>query len=141
MSPETNIATVRRMIEQVWNQRQLDLIEEFCTEDIVQHVAGYPVSTGLETLRATTAMSLNVFPDLKLTIDDGIAQGDKVAARWTMTGTQKGELFGIPATGKQVTQSGTTFYRLADAKIAELWFLADNLGMMQQLGVVPQGAA
>jgi len=137
MSTETNFATVRRMIEQVWNKRQLDLIEEFFTEDIVHHVAGYPVSSGLETVIATTAMSLNAFPDLNLTIDDGIAQGDKVAARWTMTGTQKGELFGIPATGKQVTQSGMTFYRLANAKIAELWFLADNLGMMQQLGAIP----
>jgi steroid delta-isomerase-like uncharacterized protein len=124
----------------VWNKRQLDLIEEFFTEGVIHHVVGYPSSSGLVALKETTAMSLNAFPDLRLTFEDEIAAGDKIAARWTMTGTQKGEVFGIPATGKQVTQSGMTFYRLSNAKIAELWFLADTLGMMQQLGVIPQGA-
>jgi steroid delta-isomerase-like uncharacterized protein len=141
MSPETNIATVRRMIEQLYNKRRLDLIEEFFTVDIVQHIVGYPSSTGLETLRQNIAMGLNGFPDFRLTVEDEIAAGDKVAARWTMTGTQKGEAFGIPATGRQVRHSGMTFYRLSNAKIVELWFLADTLGMMQQLGVIPQGAA
>jgi len=141
MSPETNIATVRRMIEQVYNKRRLDLIEEFFTVDIVQHIVGYPSSTGLEELRKNIAMGLNGFPDFRLIVEDEIAAGDKVAARWTMTGTQKGEAFGIPATGRQVRHSGMTFYRLSNAKIAELWFLADTLGMMQQLGVIPQAAA
>ncbi len=141
MSLETNIATVRRMIEQVYNKRRLDLIEEFFAEDVILHVVGYPSSSGLVALRETIAKSLNTFPDFRLAFEDEIAAGDKVAARWTMTGTQKGELFGIPATGKQVTHSGVTFYRLSNAKIAELWFLADNLGLMQQLGVIPQGAA
>jgi steroid delta-isomerase-like uncharacterized protein len=141
MSPETNIATVRRMIEQVYNERQLDLIEEFFNEDIIQHFVGNPSITGLEALQETIAKSLNTFPDFRLSFEDEVAAGDKVAARWTMTGTHKGELFGIPATGKQVTHSGVTFYRLANAKIAEFWFLADNLGMMQQLGVMPQAVA
>jgi steroid delta-isomerase-like uncharacterized protein len=141
MSTETNIATVRRMIDQVWNERRLDLIEEFFTEDVLHHVVGSPSSSGLETLKESTAMALNAFPNLRLTFEDAIAEGDKVAARWTMTGTQKGELMGMPATGKQVTQSGMTFYRLSNAKIAELWFLADNLGLMQQLGVVPAPGA
>lgn len=137
MSTDTNKATVRRMLEQVWNEHRVDLIDEFFTEDYVSHVVGMPSGSGLEGLREGVAMSLNAYPDLKLTIEDEIAEGDKVAFRWTMTGTQKGELLGIPATGKQVTQSGMTLYRLANAKIAELWFLADNLGLMQQLGVVP----
>ena len=141
MSPETNIATVRRMIEQVYNKRRLDLIEEFFTEDVILHVVGYPSSTGLEALRQNIAKSLNAFPDFKLTFEDEVAAGDKVAARWTVTGTHKGELFGIPATSKQVTENGMSFYCLANAKIAEIWFLADYLGMMQQLGVIPQGAA
>jgi steroid delta-isomerase-like uncharacterized protein len=137
MSPETNIATVRRMIEQLYNKGQLDLIEEFFVEDVILHVVGYPSSSGLGALKETIAKSLNAFPDFRLTFEDEIAAGDKVAARWTMTGTQKGELFGIPATGKLVTHSGVTFYRLSNAKIAEIWFLADNLGLMQQLGVIP----
>ena len=141
MSPETNIATVRRMIEQVYNKRHIDLIEEFFTEDVILHVIGIPSSSELEALRKYISQGLNAFPDFKLTFEDEIAAGDKVAARWTMTGTQKGELSGIPATDKQVTESGMSFYRLTNAKIAEIWFLADNLGLMQQLGVIPQGAA
>jgi steroid delta-isomerase-like uncharacterized protein len=86
-------------------------------------------------------MGLNGFPDFRLTVEDEIAAGDKVAARWTMTGTQEGEAFGVPATGKQVIHSGMTFYRLSNAKIVEIWFLADTLGMLQQLGAIPQGAA
>jgi steroid delta-isomerase-like uncharacterized protein len=125
------------MIEQVWNKRRLDLLDEFFTKDITQHVIGYPTSSGLAGLKESIAMGLNAYPDMKLTYEDGIAEGDTVAVRWTMTGTQKGDFAGIPATGKQVTQSGMTFYRLANAKIAELWFLADNLGTLQQLGVVP----
>jgi steroid delta-isomerase-like uncharacterized protein len=141
MSPETNIATVRRMIEQVYNKRRLDLIEEFFNEDVKLHVVGSPSSTGLVALRGTITKSLNAFPDFRLTFEDELAAGDKVAARWTMTGTQEGEAFGIPATGKKVKHSGMTFYRLSNTKIAEVWFLADTLGMMQQLGVIPQGAA
>jgi steroid delta-isomerase-like uncharacterized protein len=141
MSTETNKATVRRMLEQVWKERRLDLIEEFYPEDVVQHIVGYPSSPGLEAVREGAATGLNAFPDLKLSIDDEIAEGDTVAARWTMTGTQKDEFYGIPATGKQVTQSGMTFYRLANAKIAELWFIGDNMGMMQQLGVIPEPGA
>lgn len=141
MSPETNIATVRRMIDEVYNKRRVDLIEEFFAADVIQHVVGYPLFTGLEALRQNVAMGLNGFPDFRISFEDEIAAGDKVAARWTMTGTQKGEAYGIPATGKQVVHSGMTFYRLSNAKIAELWFLADTLGMLQQLGVIPQGAA
>lgn len=137
MSTETNKATVRRMIEQVWNERRVDLIEEFYTEDYVGHNPGVPPTNGLEVLKAETTMGLNAFPDLKLSFDDEIAEGDKVAARWTMRGTHQGEIYGIPATGKQVTHEGAVVYRLVNARIAEVWFYPDNLGMMQQLGVVP----
>ncbi len=140
MSTETNKATVRRMIDQVWNKRRVDLIEEFYAEDYVGHNPGVPPTNGLEAAKAETAMGLNAFPDLKLSIDDAIAEGDQVAARWTMRGTHQGELYGIPATGKQVTQEGAVVYRLVNARIAELWFYPDNLGLMQQLGVVPEMA-
>jgi steroid delta-isomerase-like uncharacterized protein len=137
MSTETNKATVRRMIEQVWNEHRLDLIEEFFSEDVILHSAGYPPSSGLEATRAATAIGLKAFPDQQLNIEGEIAEGDTVAARWTATGTHTGELMGIPPTGKQFTQAGMTFYRLANAKIVEAWFVADILGQMQQLGVIP----
>lgn len=142
MSTETNKATVRRMIEQVWNEGRLDLIEEFYSEDVILHSAGYPSSTGLEAVKGGTAMGLKAFPDQQLTIEGEIAEGDIVAARWTSRGTHKGELMGIPPTGKQFTHDGMTFYRLYNAKIVEAWFVADILGQMQQLGVIPAlGAA
>jgi steroid delta-isomerase-like uncharacterized protein len=137
MSTETNKATVRRMLEQVFNQRRLDLIDEFFTEDYVGHTVGTPSKSGLKELRENTAMAHNAFPDQKITIEDAIAEGDKVAARWTSRGTHLGELLGIPATGKQFTQGGMAVYRLVNARVAELWFYPDNLGLMQQLGVVP----
>jgi steroid delta-isomerase-like uncharacterized protein len=137
MSTETNKATIRRMVEQVWNEHRLDLVEEFFTEDFVSHIAGVPPSAGLEELKAGIAMTLNAFPDFKLSIDDEIAEGDKVVTRRTYRGTHQGELFGIPATGKQVTNEGAAVYRLVNARIAELWNRPDNLGLMQQLGVVP----
>jgi len=137
MSTETNKATVRRMVEQVWNERRFDLIDEFFTEDIVSHVVGFPSSAGLEETREGLVMNLNAFPDLKISIDDEIAEGDKVLFSWTSRGTHQGDLYGIPATGKQVTNTGMTIYRLVNTKIAELWFIGDNMGMMQQLGVVP----
>ena len=137
MSPETNIATVRRMIDEVYNTRRLDLIEEFYSEDVILHSAGLPSSTGLEAVRAATAMGLNAFPDQQITIEGEIAEGDTVAARWTSRGTHKGELMGIHPTGKQFAHAGMTFYRLANAKIVEAWFVADTLGQMQQLGVIP----
>lgn len=107
------------------------------TEDIVEHTAGMPSRSGLEVVKEGLHVSLNAFPDLHLNIDDEIAAGDKVVSRWTMAGTHQDELLGIPPTGKRVRQTGVTIYRLANARIAELWFFPDNLGMMQQLGVIP----
>lgn len=141
MSPETNKAIVRRMLGQVWNARRLDLIAEFYTDDVIQHLVGFPVSPGLAGVKEATANSLNAFPDLHLNIDDEIAAGDKVVSRWTMAGTHQGELLGIPATGKHVRQTGVTIYRLDNARIAELWFFPDSMGLMQQLGAIPPGAA
>lgn len=137
MSNETNKAIIRRMLEQVMNEGRLDLVEEFFTEDLASYTVGWPPATGQEHLKQFITMTHNAFPDLQLTIDDALADGEKVAIRWTMNGTNDGELLGLPATGKQVSQSGTTFYRLANGRIAETWFLADDLGLMRQLGAIP----
>lgn len=139
MSAETNRAIVRRMIQQVWNERRVDLIGEFFTEDYVGHKAASQSSSGLEELEAGIAMTLNVFPDLKLSIDDEITAGAKVVFRWTMRASHQGEVYGIPATGKQVTKVGVAVYRLVNARIAEFWNYPDNLGLMQQLGIITAG--
>lgn len=138
MSTETNKAICRRMLEQLWNQHRVDLVQEFFTEDVVQHIAGGPpVTPGPEGIKEGLTMSLAAFPDNQLTIDDEIAEGDKVVFRWSSTGTHQGELMGIPPTGKQITRSGAAIYRLDNGRIAEVWFFADNLEFMQQLGAIP----
>jgi steroid delta-isomerase-like uncharacterized protein len=138
MSTETNKAICRRMLEQLWNEHRVDLVQEFFAEDVVQHVVGGPeMPPGPEELKEVLTVTLAAFPDIQLTVDDEIAEGDKVVFRWTMTATHQGGLMGIPATGKQITRSGAAIYRLDNAKIAELWFFADNLEFMQQLGAIP----
>jgi predicted ester cyclase len=90
------------------------------------------------------AMYRTAFPDYACTVDDQIAEGDKVVTRWTVRGTQQGELMGIPPTGKQVTLPGVVIDRIAaNGQLVETWLQADVLGMLQQLGVVqaPAGAA
>ena len=137
MSTETNKATVRRMNEQVWNQQRVDLLEEFYTEDVVHHVAGFPSLSGLEMVRKEAAMILNAYPDFQGTFEDGIAEGDKVVISWTKRCTHQGELLGIPPTGKQVTTTGISIVRLENGKIAEVWFWNEDLSEFQQLGVIP----
>jgi predicted ester cyclase len=137
MSIETNKATIRRMAEQIYQARRLDLLEEFFSEQVIGHNAGMPSLTGLVALQASIARSLEVYPDFRLRIDDLIAEGDQVAARWSSQGTHQGELFGVAATGKRITQQGAAVYRLVDARIAELWFYPGDLDLLQQLGVIP----
>jgi steroid delta-isomerase-like uncharacterized protein len=132
---ESNKAIARRYIEQVWNRHELDRFEEFVAADVVHHDSSG--DEGLEWMKETAATVLDAFPDLQNIIEDEIAEGDRVVQRQTTTGTHKGEFNGIPATGQRFSMSGIWIYRLADGKIVELWGQIDNLGMMQQLGVMP----
>jgi steroid delta-isomerase-like uncharacterized protein len=135
MSTVTNKAIIRRYYEQVFNERRHDLAEEFLTENITLHGTGLP--PGLEAVKQWLTAFAAAFPDHHLTIEDLVADEDRVVARTTFTGTHQGELHGIPATGKTVAQPAITIFRLANGKIVEAWFVADNLGLMQQLGVIP----
>lgn len=140
MSNETNMAIVRRMVDQVVNDDRTDLVEEFFTEDLATSMVGCQPSTGSEALKRYVTMMHHACPDFQLSIVDALAEGDKVAIRWTMNGTNDGEMLGIPGTGKQIRHSGMTFFGLANGRIAETWFLADNLGLMQQLSAFPRTA-
>jgi steroid delta-isomerase-like uncharacterized protein len=133
---EENKAMVRRYVEQIWNERRLDLYEEFIAPDLVPHIAA-PVSDA-EGMKQRMGMLQNAFPDLRLTIEDEIVVDDKVIQRWRSTGTQQGEFAGIPATGKAIDNWGISIYRLAGGKIVEVWSASDNLVMMQQIGAVPK---
>ncbi len=124
MSTEENKAIARRYIQDVWDKGDFDAEKELVADNIVQYLPGQPPASG-------------AFPDWHGPLEDVIAEGDKVTTRWTFQGTHQGELFGIPATGKQVTLTGMGIYRIENGKIVELWTNFDQLGMLQQLGVVP----
>ena len=126
MSAETNKAIVRRLWEEVWNQGNLSVCDEIFDADYAAHEKGFaPV------LRAA-------FPDLHFTVEDMIAEDDKVVTRHTMTGTHQGEFMGVAATGKPVRVTGIWIHRLADGRIVEgrEWGEWDALGMMKQLGAI-----
>ena len=137
MSPETNKAIVRRLVEQVWNKRQIDLIEEFYSEDAVLHIAGMSSNSGPEGIRDAVNMILRAYPDLYLVIDDEIAEGNKVVNRWTVMGMYPSKMDDIPAMSKPVNQSGMAILNFSNARVTEFWFLFDNLGWMRPLRVNP----
>ncbi len=136
-----NTEIVRRLIDGVWADRNLGLIDELVAQDYVGHDPTQPAPIkGREGFKQFVGMYQSAFHDAAITIDDQIADGDHVVTRWTGRGTHTGELMGIAATGKEVTVSGITISRLAGGKIAEEWELMDALGMLVQLGAVPQPA-
>ena len=103
---------------------------------LVGHIAGVPGTVrGIEAYREMFGAFLAAFPDYRETIHDVVAEGDLVASRVTFGGTQRGEMFGVPATGKTVAAQGMAFLRFADSRIIELWTQADLLGLLAQLGV------
>ncbi|MCK4993347.1 MAG: ester cyclase [Bacteroidales bacterium] len=121
--------------EDFWNKHNIAAYDKYFTSDFVYHYAEGDMNG--EQYKGLCQAYITAFPDLHITTNDLIAEGDKITKIWTAQGTHKGELMGIPATGKPILVKGIEVFRLADGKIAELWASMDNLGMMQQLGVIP----
>ncbi len=135
MATDAHTALVRRFFEEY----SLDVIDELFVPEYTHHDPNLPpeLQHGRDAYKRVVAMFLAAFPDLRTTVDDLIAEGDKVTARWTFRGTHQGAFMGMPPTGKQITGTGMSITRIADGKIAETWVTFDALGLMQQLGVVP----
>ncbi len=141
MSAEENKAVVQRVYEQIFNQGNLDQIEELISPDMVDHETPPPGMEGLEdieVLRQFVKVSHDALPDLQFTVEDMIAEGEKVAARYTMRGTHQAEFMGVAPTGNRIEVTGIDIMRCEGGKIAEHWGNSDELGMMQQLGVIPE---
>jgi steroid delta-isomerase-like uncharacterized protein len=136
MSTEDNKALVRRFHAEIWSQGNLTVVDELCAPNFIYHTPSGPIQ-GLEGFKQYVTMYRTAFPDLYIPIDDMIAEADKVVTRWTARGTHKGDLMGIPPTGKQVTIPGILIGRFEGGKFVEGWIEFDALGMMQQLGVIP----
>jgi steroid delta-isomerase-like uncharacterized protein len=135
MTPEQHKALVRRYIESVWNQGDPTLIDELVAPDYIQHAQGVP--PGRAGVKQFFAALRPAFPDIHNTIEDMIAEGDKVVWRSTIRGTHSGPFRGIPPTGKQVTITAINILRLQNGQFVENWGEQDNLGLLQQLGVIP----
>jgi steroid delta-isomerase-like uncharacterized protein len=119
----------------VLNEQRHDLAEEFLSENIELHGSG--LAPGLEVVKQWFTTFATAFPDGYTTIEDMVAEEDRVVARITFNGTQKAEIQGIPATGKTVSMAGITIFLMDNGKIAEGWLVNDNLSLMQQLGIIP----
>lgn len=137
MLTENNKILIRRFYEEVFNQRNLTALDDFYAPDHVDHTLPPGFPAGPQGTKQAIATMLAGFPDLRITIEDMIAEGDKVVTRFITYGTQQGALGSIPPTGKLVAVSTIEITRIADGKIVEDWGLDDRLAMMQQLGLVP----
>jgi steroid delta-isomerase-like uncharacterized protein len=134
--PETNKAILQHLPEAV-NKQDLAALDEIVATNVVFHDRVMGDIIGIEGFKQFLTMYLAAFPDLQITLEDLIAEEDKVAIRYVGTGTHEGELMGIPPTGVHGTTPGIEIYRLADGKIVEVWSVMDNLGLLQRLGVIP----
>ena len=134
---EENKALSRRVVEELYGQGKLDIVDELFDSNYVGHDPASPQEIrGPEGVKQEASMYLNAFADIQVTVEDQVAEGDEVVTRWRGIGTHQGELMGIPPTGNRVELTGITISRIANGKIVEDWTNSDTLGMMQQLGVV-----
>jgi steroid delta-isomerase-like uncharacterized protein len=140
VSADTNKEIVRRLGVEPW-EGNFGVIDELVAPNYVGHDPAQPGTQGPQGIKEFITAYLTGFPDGRITIDEQLAEGDLVATRWTGRGTHQGELMGIPPTGKQVTVSGITISHVKNGKVVEEWSNWDTLGMLQQLGVVPEMAA
>jgi predicted ester cyclase len=139
MSAQDNKALAHRFFEEFWDQKNLAVADELLAANHVDHTPGSPpgLPPGPAGFKQFGSVYFTAFPDLYITIDGQVAEGEMVVTRWTSHGTNTGGLFGMPATNKSATITGITISRIVDGKAVETWTNFDNLGMLQQLGVIP----
>ena len=137
MSGEENKAIIRRIYDEFLNQGNINAFDELVSSNLVENedLADFPPTA--EGVKQFFAMFRSAFPDLRATIHDLIAEGDKVVARATWSASQKGEFMGVPPSGKPVTFGVIDVFRITNGKVVEHWGQSDELGLMQQIGAVP----
>jgi steroid delta-isomerase-like uncharacterized protein len=137
MSVEENKAVVRRYYNEVVNGKKWDLVDELLAPDFEGFKERLGNKTSREQIKQTLAYLRKSSPDHVQTVEDLIAEGDKVSARWTIEGTHQGDYLGVPGSGKRFRISGIEIFGLRDGQIVEHWFSGDVYGFMQQVGAIP----
>jgi len=133
-----NKAIVRRLYEEVWNKRRLELVDEIISPSHALHDPNLTDSSvGPDAYKRQVSRFISGIPDLHFTIEDIVDGKEKLAVAWTISGTHTGEFMGIPATNKKVYVEGITINHIVDGKIMDSYISWDTFGMMQQLGAVP----
>jgi steroid delta-isomerase-like uncharacterized protein len=132
---ETN--TVRRLFEEAFNTGKMDLADDVVASDYTDHSTLPAPAPGLEGFKQRISNLRRAFPDATMIVDDIFGHADRVVFRWTFRGTDTGGFMGRPPTNNRVTVTGINIERIEDGKIVEHWSAPDNLGMLQQLGIVP----
>jgi steroid delta-isomerase-like uncharacterized protein len=131
---EANKAVARRLMDEVWGQGKVEVLDEIMAEDVVDHGAA-DASGGREAIKEAVTMIRSAFPDLHPVEVDLIAEGDKVVRRWIVSGSHLGNFLGLPPTGKPIRVTGINVDRIVDGRIVEYWHNFDMLGWLEQLGV------
>lgn len=135
MSTEEHKVINRRVIEEAWNRGNLDVIDQHMHPDYTR-THNTTAFQGLQETKQHMTDYRQAFPDMHITIEEQIVEGDKIAARYTGSGTHTGTFLGIAPTGKHVTVTGMGFGRIVDGKFVESWIIFDGLSLLQQLGVI-----
>ena len=136
VTTEANKALLLRFDAEVWNAGDVSVMDELFAPDYVNHDPSLGQPPDREGHKRVIAMVREALPDLRETVDDLVAEDDRVVFRWTVTATHERDFMGTPATGKRIEFSGIEIYRIADGRIAERWGVFDRLGMLRQLGVI-----
>ena len=134
---EANAEIFRRAIEEGWNNGNLEAIDELFAPDFVEHQVG--IAPGRDGVKGSIQALRTAFPDLHLTFEDAVANGDMVWARLSAAGTHQGPFMGLPGTGRPVRIDVIDIVRVADGRLVEHWGVADRLNVAQQIGLVPGG--
>ena len=137
MASQDNKAIVARFYDEVLNQRKVGVLDELAIEDYVEHDPFPGQGNGRADLKARVQALQSAFDPLRFTVEDVIAEGDKVVVRWKNAGTHSGTFMGIPATKKAFSVAGIDVHLVRDGRIAEHWHVVDQLAQMQQMGLIP----
>jgi len=140
MSEDANRKLFQRYFDEVTNKGNLDLVDEMFAPNYAHHDPANPDPGhvgGVEDVKFHLSALRRAFPDITFRVDDMIAQGDDIVVRWTADCTHTGDYFGIPPTNKSATITGMNTWHMADGKAAEGWVNRDDIGLLQQLGVIP----